>query len=409
MGYELRALVAADTVLDSVSGLPPGAVVRLAQGLSLLALTIELQDHLDESGPRTPEQRAAAWSTAGPVAMVFADYFGGVGEQSATVWDSGRLVLGPLTVGDREPFPADGSPISRALRLLGAQADRGRDEFDTVGLARHRNTEDWTQPPRPIPDEHVVYAAAIRAEEIAVGYVDGWLIGEAARRLAWWRACDLADPTSTIGGLAALRDDVDAFDRMCHDLAAPVGGGERNAIWHYLDLDHRKVHLSREARDSIAAIRDGRQRFLIDRANSGEGMNWSSHSALLGTDRPEEIDAALDRADPLAGVALIGLAMTHPDPGQILPRIAHAYAIGGDQLTQQATVATAHVARLHRTTSPEVLAHVRSRRRGNEADMDLWSFVPHRRLPWWLWCYEVPHVLGTRLHWWWLVLTRRAA
>lgn len=73
MGYELRALVAAETVLDSVSGLPPGAVVRLAQGLSLLALTIELQDRLDESGPRTPEQRAAAWSAAGPVAMVFAD------------------------------------------------------------------------------------------------------------------------------------------------------------------------------------------------------------------------------------------------------------------------------------------------------------------------------------------------
>ncbi|MFI9393056.1 hypothetical protein ACIG53_19440 [Streptomyces bauhiniae] len=42
-----------------------------------------------------------------------------------------------------EAFPAEGSPISRALRRLGVIAAAGEDEFATVGLGRRRDTEDW--------------------------------------------------------------------------------------------------------------------------------------------------------------------------------------------------------------------------------------------------------------------------
>ncbi|WP_203617651.1 hypothetical protein [Streptomyces bauhiniae] len=77
------------------------------------------------------------------MARVEAEFFGGVGEQWATVWEGGAVVLGPLHAPEGEPLPAEGSPISRALRRLGVIAAAGEDEFATVGLGRCRDTEDW--------------------------------------------------------------------------------------------------------------------------------------------------------------------------------------------------------------------------------------------------------------------------
>ncbi|KPH98191.1 hypothetical protein ACFZDP_32140 [Streptomyces mirabilis] len=72
-----------------------------------------------------------------------AEYFGGVGEQQAAVWADGAVVLGPLRVLEGQPFGSAGSPISQALRRLGVVADAATDEFATVGLDRHRDSEDW--------------------------------------------------------------------------------------------------------------------------------------------------------------------------------------------------------------------------------------------------------------------------
>ncbi|MFJ8432811.1 hypothetical protein ACIQ9P_16095 [Kitasatospora sp. NPDC094019] len=92
------------------------------------------------------ERRLAAWSKAAPIACVEADYFGGTGTQRAAVWADGRVDLGPITSGEFEAFPPEGSPISRVLRRLGAQVGEGgdaRDEFDAVGLGAHRATASW--------------------------------------------------------------------------------------------------------------------------------------------------------------------------------------------------------------------------------------------------------------------------
>lgn len=39
--------------------------------------------------------------------------------------------------------PSEPSPISRALARLGVTRAGARDEFDAVGLGRHRSTENW--------------------------------------------------------------------------------------------------------------------------------------------------------------------------------------------------------------------------------------------------------------------------
>ncbi|MEU9339173.1 hypothetical protein AB0D49_39545 [Streptomyces sp. NPDC048290] len=154
MGYTLHAVIASEAVLsDAVRGLPAARLASIGQGLSLMPMTDALFDSVADGGGvgalgfwRLSEGFArmlAHWSAAGPVAYAEAEFFGGVGEQSAAVWDRGALVLGPLRIREGEACPAPGSPVSQALRRLGAVAGAGEDEFSAVGLDRHRHTGDW--------------------------------------------------------------------------------------------------------------------------------------------------------------------------------------------------------------------------------------------------------------------------
>ncbi|WP_405004972.1 hypothetical protein OHV13_12570 [Kitasatospora purpeofusca] len=173
MSYELQALIgSAELVAVAAAEVPAARPRPLAQGLALIPATPEFLAAFRggdgtpsvpgaPSAPAAPravgtvpfdwfpdglERRLAAWSKAAPIACVEADYFGRTGTQCAAVWADGRLDLGPITSGEFEPFPPEGSPISQVLRRLGAQVGEGggaRDEFDAVGLAAHRATASW--------------------------------------------------------------------------------------------------------------------------------------------------------------------------------------------------------------------------------------------------------------------------
>jgi len=53
------------------------------------------------------------------------------------------LELGPLDEPTRKRFSRTVSPISQALRRLGARRSLGEDEFKAVGLDCQRRNEDW--------------------------------------------------------------------------------------------------------------------------------------------------------------------------------------------------------------------------------------------------------------------------
>jgi hypothetical protein len=155
--YCLEAVVATEPVLrELAAGVPEARVVLLGQHLSLLPMTDAPFDAVTVAG--APEldgfwkahaglgRLLAACSATGPAAYVEADYFGGTGTQSAQVWDVGKVALGPLHKGEQEKFAAGGSPISQALRRLGVTKGDHVDEFDAVGLGRHRRTDDWLSP-----------------------------------------------------------------------------------------------------------------------------------------------------------------------------------------------------------------------------------------------------------------------
>ncbi|MFH8796006.1 hypothetical protein [Streptomyces sp. NPDC017941] len=103
---------------------------------------------LDEKAPAGFDRLLTVCPKAGPVAYVEAEYFGGAGTQTAQVWDDGKTVLGPLCMAEGEPPPTSGTPISQALRRLGAVKGDHVDEFSAVGLGRHRDTVDWLAPRR---------------------------------------------------------------------------------------------------------------------------------------------------------------------------------------------------------------------------------------------------------------------
>lgn len=151
MSYSLEAVIASAAVLIAVR--PALALVPLGHGLALVPMTDDVFGAFAggkaDSAPgfwRMPGGLAralSAWSSDGPVAYVEADYFGGVGGQCAAVWERGSLAFGPVTLREHEAPPAAGTPISQALARLGVVRDGHLDEFDTVGLGRHRRTEDW--------------------------------------------------------------------------------------------------------------------------------------------------------------------------------------------------------------------------------------------------------------------------
>ena len=73
-------------------------------------------------------------SATGVVAYVEADFFGGRGEQRCVVWRKGTLVLGPLE---------EDHAINRALGRLSVRHGLFHDEFEAVGLSKHRSNEEW--------------------------------------------------------------------------------------------------------------------------------------------------------------------------------------------------------------------------------------------------------------------------
>lgn len=153
MGYSLHAVVAAHPLLSKlVVDTDDAHIVPLGQHLSLLPMTDAIFDAVITDAPpptgfwKMPagfDRKLAACSTDGPVAYIEAEYFGGTGSQNAQVWDGGHGALGPLHLAENQPAPPDGSPISQALRRLGVDKGDHYDEFDAIGLNRHRDTDDW--------------------------------------------------------------------------------------------------------------------------------------------------------------------------------------------------------------------------------------------------------------------------
>jgi hypothetical protein len=142
MAYVLEALVGdLKTLREGVSTITGSHVIALGFGLGLLPLTGEIFESIGggECGEfmklsEAVERLARELSIKSPVAYLEAEYFGGVGAQSAVIWANG-VKAGEML---REEHS-----INRALRELGVHLADAHDEFDEVRLGRHRGTGEW--------------------------------------------------------------------------------------------------------------------------------------------------------------------------------------------------------------------------------------------------------------------------
>ena len=66
------------------------------------------------------------------VAKIETDYFGGVGDQSATVWENKKTIYTQSGYGT----------INCALELLGVGPKEGNDAFDTLQLGKYRTNQE---------------------------------------------------------------------------------------------------------------------------------------------------------------------------------------------------------------------------------------------------------------------------
>ena len=152
MGHAIQALLIPDSAAGLVpEQLPHTRAISIGHGIQLVPITDETFDALRERYPALPEPPdvefwklsgpivhvALELSQHGPVAYIETDYFGGAGEQAATVWDAGRV---------RMPTQqARKGPINEALRLMGVRAGLRQDEFEAVGLDANRSNDDWLE------------------------------------------------------------------------------------------------------------------------------------------------------------------------------------------------------------------------------------------------------------------------
>ena len=149
--YSLCALLGDSSHLKSRLAEVPGIrVIDLQGDLGMVPLSEPLLREVQERWPGavgsthvagvfeflTPpvENWVRALSKGSAIAYIETEYFGGEGFERSAIFRDSNVVLGPL----------DGAgAVNGALRALGIVAKPGQEEFDVVGLGRHRSLEEW--------------------------------------------------------------------------------------------------------------------------------------------------------------------------------------------------------------------------------------------------------------------------
>jgi hypothetical protein len=141
MAYTLQAIIGRDEEMRSSApdDLP---TVGLTDGFSLWAIDSDYQDAheipflplTDEGLAEVPLPVVELAGRLSECIYIGAEYFGGDGGQASVFYRSG-VQQGSINIGD--------SATNEALRAFGVVTKPSMDEFDSVGLSRERNTDNW--------------------------------------------------------------------------------------------------------------------------------------------------------------------------------------------------------------------------------------------------------------------------
>lgn len=147
MGHCITAIIATSPVVERLLVGRSLVAADLRDGLRLVPLDDDSLDSLGFDFSQTTVgftylcsgllDFLTQLSTHGRLAYVETEYFGGTGSQAAAAFSGGTVI---------PPSPLSGSgAINTALRGIGIVATKRQDEFDYIGLSRHRHTSDWIE------------------------------------------------------------------------------------------------------------------------------------------------------------------------------------------------------------------------------------------------------------------------
>lgn len=146
MGYRIQAIIGQRVALQPFKNLTHVKIIDVLNGYSLIPVTTDLYTEIvSKFQPRLldseslfvqnmPLDELAALVIA-PIAYIEAEYFGGTGTQYAVSFG----------IKNSRKIYSSQSAINLALRDIGYKIHNSasHDEFEDIGLKRHRDTEDW--------------------------------------------------------------------------------------------------------------------------------------------------------------------------------------------------------------------------------------------------------------------------
>jgi hypothetical protein len=166
MGHHINAVIGSSKALASLADrlgspdpveLPFDLVIIPLDEQRLDAIAMSVEPAFDGFTYLTPTMAREIGSAIsnGPALYIETEYFGGMGSQSAALFENGVLTWKDaestietvaarsfLTRFFRPSAAASKSPISAGLAKLGIVGSEGQDEFDRIGLGRFRSLED---------------------------------------------------------------------------------------------------------------------------------------------------------------------------------------------------------------------------------------------------------------------------
>lgn len=162
MAHFIQCIVGSDTALEKIADNWIHAKrVRINLGYSLIPLTNELLDDMNELANMGKEKSSAAFqnlsksvehvlkesSYSERIGYMETEYFGGNGSQSAVSYFKGEVLSGPYVTLTEEngqnhyATPEGASAINSILRDLGVENRSDRDAFDLLGLGQYRSNQ----------------------------------------------------------------------------------------------------------------------------------------------------------------------------------------------------------------------------------------------------------------------------
>lgn len=148
MGYFLHAFIGKQPDLQLLANIFQSCrLINVGKEMFIIPMTEELYDEINEFkisedvGTLTymsqyVEKRVLGAIGDNCVGYIEAEYFGGQGGQTAILWQKGERY---------KLYDFGRGVINLILKHLGVSAEIGLDEFDTINLGRHRNTEEWLE------------------------------------------------------------------------------------------------------------------------------------------------------------------------------------------------------------------------------------------------------------------------